>query len=101
MSTSSFLGIILLIAAILLIAYQGMTAFMGMGTSNEFVFENVRLADFLNDSPDEGSAGISSGYLQSLIETLVTMPLAILLFAGAIFFFLIHAFTSERQIRKH
>ena len=101
MSTSSLLGIVFLIAAILLLAYQGMTAFMGMGTSNDFVFENIRLADFMDVEVDEGGEGLSSVSLQSLKETLLTMPLAILLFAAAIFFFLVHAFTSERQIRKH
>ena len=100
MSTFAFLGIILLVASILLFAYQVMTAFMQMGTSNEFTFENISLADILDVSAAEWSDGISIIYLQGLAETLLTMPLAILLLAGAIFFFLIHAFTSEKQIRK-
>lgn len=100
MSTFSFLGILLLAASILLFAYQAMTAFMEMGTSNEFTFENIRLADILDVSASEWSDRISIVYLQSLAETLLTIPLALLLLAGAIFFFLIHAFTSEKQIRN-
>ncbi len=100
MSTFTFLGIILLVASILLFAYQAMTAFMEMGTSNEFKFENINLADILDVSAAEWSEEISIVYLQGLAETLLTMPLAILLLTGAIFFFLIHAFTSEKQIRK-
>lgn len=100
MSTFAFLGIIFLLAAILLFGYQAMVAFMGMGTSDKFVFENIRLADILDVSAPDWSERFSSVYIQSLAETLLTMPLTILLLAAALLFFLIHAFTSEKQIRK-
>jgi hypothetical protein len=35
-----------------------------------------------------------------MAETLMTLPLAILLFAVAIFFFLIHTFTGKKRLRK-
>ncbi len=77
-----------------------MTAFMDMGISDEFSYENIELADFLDASTVEWVDGISSFFIQSMAETLLTMPLAILLFAGAILFFLIHTFTGDRRIRK-
>jgi hypothetical protein len=77
-----------------------MIAFMNMGVSDKFNYENICLADLVDPSTLERVDGISSIYVQSVAETLLTMPLAILLFAGAIVFFFLHAFTSERRIRK-
>ncbi|MGD2096785.1 MAG: hypothetical protein PVG35_04345 [Desulfobacterales bacterium] len=73
---------------------------MNMGVSDKFNYENICLADLVDPSTLERVDGISSIYVQSVAETLLTMPLAILLFAGAIVFFFLHAFTSERRIRK-
>ena len=101
MSTSAFLGIILLVAAILVFAFQAMTAFMGMGTSNEFTIESISIADILDVSPAEWSEGLSPSFIQGMAETLLSTPLVVLLLAGAVLLFLFHAFTSKKQIRKH
>jgi hypothetical protein len=77
-----------------------MIAFMDMGASDEFNYENISLADLVDVSTVEWVEGLSSINVQSVAETLLAMPLAILLFAGSIVFFFIHAFTSERRIRK-
>lgn len=100
MSISALIGISLLILSISLFVYQVMMAFMDMGVSDEFNFENVTLADLVDVSTIERVEGISSIYVQTVAETLIEMPLAILLFAGAIVFFFFHAFTNERRIRK-
>ncbi len=100
MSIFALLGLILLLLSISLLVYQGMTAFMNMGASDEFRFENITLVDILDVSTVKWLEGFSSVYVQSVAETLLSMPLAILLFAGAIIFFLIHAFTSEKRLRK-
>lgn len=100
MSISALIGISLLILSISLFVYQIMIAFMDMGVSDEFNYENISLADLVDVSTVEWVEGISSIYIQSVVETLLAMPLAILLFAGAIVFFFFHAFTSERRIRK-
>lgn len=97
MSISALIGISLLILSISLFVYQIMIAFMDMGVSDEFNYENISLADLFDVSWVDG---IPSIYVQSVAETLMKMPLAILLFAGAIVFFFFHAFTSERRIRK-
>lgn len=100
MSISALIGIGLLLVSISLFVYQIMIAFMNMGVSDKFNYENICLADLVDPSTLERVDGISSIYVQSVAETLLTMPLAILLFAGAIVFFFLHAFTSERRIRK-
>ena len=100
MSISALIGISLLILSISLFVYQIMIPFMDMGVSDEFNYENISLADLGDASAIEWVEDISSIYVQSVAETLLTMPLAILLFAGAIVFFFFHAFTSERRIRK-
>ena len=100
MSISALIGISLLLVSISLFVYQIMMAFMDMGVSNELNYENISLADLVDVSTTEWVEGISSIYVQSIAETLLTMPLAILLFAGAVVFFFFHAFTSERRIRK-
>ena len=75
-------------------------AFINMGVSDDFTIENISLTDVLDVSTIESIDSISSIYLQSMAETLMTLPLAILLFAVAIFFFLIHTFTGKKRLRK-
>jgi hypothetical protein len=77
-----------------------MMAFINMGVSDDFTIENISLTDVLDVSTTESIDSISSIYLQSMAETLMTLPLAILLFAVAIFFFLIHTFTGKKRLRK-
>ena len=100
MSISALIGMGLLLVSISLFVYQMMIALMNMGVSDKFDYENLCLADLVDPSALDWVDGISSIYVQSVAETLLTMPLAILLFAGAIVFFFFHAFTSERRIRK-
>ena len=100
MSIAALIGIGLLLVSISLFVYQIMIAFMNMGVSDKFQYENISLADLVDASTLEWVDGIPSIYVQSIAETLLTMPLAILLFAGAIVFFFVHALTSERRIRK-
>ena len=100
MSISALIGISLLLASISLFVYQVMIAFMDMGVSDAFNYENISLADLVDVSTMVWADGISSIYVQSVAETLLTMPLAILLFGGAVVLFFIHAFTSEKRIRK-
>ena len=102
MSISALIGISLLLVSISLFVYQIIVAFMDMGVSNEFNYENISLADLVDVSIVKWvEEAISSIYVQSVVETLLGMPLAILLFAGAILFFFIYAFSSERRIRKN
>jgi hypothetical protein len=100
MSTYALLGIIFLLGSISLFGYQILTAILEMGVSDEFKFENIRLTDILANSTLEWIDGFSNIYFQSIAETLLTMPFAILLFAAAILLFLMHTFTNKKRIRK-
>ncbi len=100
MSIYAWIGFIFLLVSISLLVYQVMMAFMNMGVSDEFTIENITLTDVLDASTIESIDRIPSIYLQSIAETLITLPLAILLFAVAIFFFLIHTFTGKKRLRK-
>jgi hypothetical protein len=100
MSIYAWIGFIFLLVSISLLVYQVMMAFINMGVSDDFTIENISLTDVLDVSTTESIDSISSIYLQSMAETLMTLPLAILLFAVAIFFFLIHTFTGKKRLRK-
>ena len=100
MSKFSIIGIILLISAFILFGYQAISAFLGLGTSDEFVYKNIRLADILDERHFSWVNSISSVFIQSMAETLINAPLALWLLCGAVFFFLMHAFTGKKQIRK-
>lgn len=100
MSTFAWIGFTFLLGSISLFVYQVMTALLEMGVSDKFVYVNIALADILDPSTIESIEGIPSILLQSIAETLLTVPLAILLFAVAILFFLIHTFTGKKRIRK-
>jgi hypothetical protein len=63
-----------------------------MGTSDEFVYRNIRLVDVLAEKHIDWIDSISLSLIQSIAETIVTMPLALLLLFGSVLFFLIHAF---------
>ena len=97
MSAFSTIGIILLVCAVILFAYQVMTAFLGMGTSDDFAYENINLEDILSESIIDWVDGISSATLQGISYTVITMPLVLLLLCGALFFFLIHMFKGHKH----
>ena len=96
MSVFSSTGIIFLVCAIVLFAYQVMAALMGMGASNDFMYENIILENLLSDGFLEWVDGISSATLQGLTYTVITMPLVLLLLCGALFFFLIHMLKGHK-----
>ena len=97
MAAFSTIGIILLVCAVILFAYQVMTAFMSMGASDDFVYENINLENMLSESFLEWVDGISSATLQGLVYTVITMPLVLLLLSGALLFFLIHMFKGHKH----
>ena len=96
MSIFSLVGILLLIFALVLFAYQGIQAFMEMGTSDEFVYENVSFVDVLDEGSFSWIDGISSPSIQSLAETLVNAPIALWMLCVAVLCFLIHAFLGPK-----
>ena len=96
MSIFSLVGILLLILALVLFAYQGIQAFMEMGTSDEFVYENVSFVDVLDEGSFSWIDGISSPSIQSLAETLVNAPIALWMLCVAVLCFLIHAFLGPK-----
>ena len=49
MSLFSAIGIILLAGALVLFGYQGIGAFLEMGTSDEFVYKNISFVDILDE----------------------------------------------------
>jgi hypothetical protein len=96
MAAFSTIGIILMVCAGLVFAYQVMAAFLSMGTSDDFVYENIRLEDILTESVLDWADGISSINLQALANTVISMPLVVLLLCGALLFFLIHMFKGHK-----
>ena len=88
MSAFSTIGIILLVCAVILFAYQVMAALLSMGTSDDFLYENINLENILSESFLDWVDGISSATLQGLAYTVITMPLVLLLLSGALLFFL-------------
>ena len=63
-----------------------------MGTSDDFVYHNIRLVDVLAEKYIDWIDSISFSPIQSIAETIITMPLALLSLFGSVLFFLIHAF---------
>ena len=97
MSAFSTIGIIFLGCAVILFAYQVLSAFLGMGTSDDFAYENINLENILSESLIDWVDGISSATLQGLAYTVITMPLVLLLLGGALFFFLIHMLKGHKH----
>ena len=95
----SKIGIILLVLALVILAYQGLSAFLGMGTSDEFVYENVSFADILDEASFGWVEGISSPSIRGFAETLINAPIALWMMGGAVLCFLIHAFRGPKHIR--
>ena len=97
MSAFSTIGIIFLVGALILFAYQVMSAFLGTGTSDDFMYENINLENILSESFVEWVDGISSATLQGVTYTLITMPLVLLLLCAALFFFLVHMVKGHKH----
>ena len=98
MAFFSTIGIILMVCAGILFAYQVMAALLGMGTSDNFVYQNIKLEDILSESSLEWIAEISSANLQGIAHTVITLPLFLWLLFGAMFFFLIHMFRGHKKL---
>jgi hypothetical protein len=96
MSIFSAIGILLLIAAFLLFGYQGLQAFLEMGTSDKFVYHNISIVDILDEKYYSWIYKISFVAIQGFAETFVNAPLALWLLCGAVLFLLIHAFKGDR-----
>ena len=94
MNKFSVIGSILLVSAFLLFVYQVITAFLGMGTSDEFIYKNIRLVDVLDEKYINWIGGVSLIPIQNIAETIITIPLALLLLFSSVLFFLINAFKS-------
>lgn len=94
MNKFSVIGSILLVSAFLLFVYQVLMAFLGMGTSDEFIYKNIRLVDVLDEKYINWIGGVSLIPIQNIAETIITIPLALLLLFSSVLFFLIHAFKS-------
>ena len=93
MSIFSVFGIIFLLASLGLLGYQAIAAFLALGVSNNFVFKNIRLIDILNDKYLAWiNHNISSTFLHKIADIVFASPLFLLFMAGALLFFIIHAF---------
>ena len=99
MSVFSLLGICLLVIGLALFGYQGLSAFLDMGTSDEFVYENIRLIDLLGEGMFDWIDGISSPSIQGLAETLIEAPAALWMLGAALLCFIIHAFSGTKHIK--
>ena len=96
MSIFTAIGIILLAAAFILFAYQGLSAFLEMGASDKFVYDNISIADILDEKYYSWINSIPYVSIQGLAETFINAPLALWLLCVAVLFLLIHAFKGEK-----
>jgi len=96
MSTFTLIGLILMAIAGALFAYQVMDGFLGMGTSDDYVYENIRFESILGDGAQNWVEGISSPAMRGFAETLISLPLVVVLLSAAALFFLIHMFSGHK-----
>jgi hypothetical protein len=96
MSTFTFTGLVLMALAIILFAYQVMAGLLGMGTSNDYIYENIRLEEVVGAGTLDWIDGISSPSLHSFAEAVIAIPLVVLFLGGAILFFLLHMFKGHK-----
>ena len=91
MSKLGVSGFLFLMAGFLLLCYQFISAALKLGTSNVFVYTNVRLVDVVGIKFFSWVDTIPSIYLQSIAEYLITAPLLFWLIGCSLFFFCIQA----------
>jgi hypothetical protein len=96
MSTFTLIGLALMTFAIVLFGYQVMEGLLGMGTSNDYVYENIRFESVLGDGVQDWVDGISTPAIKDLAETVISLPLVVVLMGGAVLFFLIHMFRGPK-----
>lgn len=97
MSNFTFIGLVLVIIAGILFAYQVMAGFLGMGTSDDYVYDNIRLEEVVGEGVLNWIDGISSPSLQGFAETVIAIPLVIFFLGAAILFFLMHIFWGYKK----
>ena len=95
MTIFSVIGTIFLVSAFILFGYQGLSAFLEMGATDEFVYKNICLVDILDEKYYSWIYSISYVSIQGMAETFIKAPLALWLLCGAVLFLLIHAFKGE------
>ena len=92
MSKLGVSGFLFLMAGFLLLCYQFILAALKLGTSNDFVYRNVRLVDVLSRKYFSWIDTISSDYIQSIAEYLITAPLLFWFVGCSLVLFCIQAF---------
>lgn len=96
MSTYTFIGLILLASAILLFGYQVIDGLLDMGTSDDYVYQNVRFESVLGQGVQDWVDGISSPAIKGFAETVISLPLVVVLLGGALLFFILHMFRGHK-----
>jgi len=96
MSTYTLIGLILLASAILLFGYQVIDGFLNMGTSDDYVYQNVRFEAILGEGAQDWVDGIEWSAVKDLAETVISLPLVVVLLGGAILFFILHMFRGHK-----
>lgn len=71
-----------------------------MGTSDEFVYDSIRMADILDDEYAHWIDNMPTAYFQDLAEYIINLPLVVWLLGLAIIFFLTQAFRTKKTISK-
>ncbi len=92
MSKLGVIGFLFLVAGFFLLCYQFILAALKLGPSDDFVYRNIRLIDVLNQKYFSWIDTISSTYIQSIAEFLISAPLLFWLIGVALIFFCIQAF---------
>lgn len=90
MSSFTLIGLIFMSFAIILFAYQVMDGFLGMGTSDDYVYENIRFEAILGEGAQNWVEGISFPAVRGFAETVISLPLVVVLLVAAVLFFLFH-----------
>jgi hypothetical protein len=96
MAAFSTIGIVLMVCAGILFVYQVMSAFLGMGVSDDFLYENIRLEEVVGENTLNWIDSISSPSIQGFAETVISLPLVVLLLSGAILSFLIYMYKGHK-----
>jgi hypothetical protein len=96
MSAFTLIGLILMACAILLFGYQAMDGLMSMGISDDFAYHNIRFEAILGEGAQDWVDGISMPAIKDLAETVISLPLFVVLLGGAVLFFLLHMFWGHK-----
>ncbi len=90
------LGILFFMAALVVLGYQSVATLMGKtGTADDFVWNNLSLADTLGGFNLDTLGNFSFWGIQGLMQYLLEAPLFIWLFALSFLCFFINAFAPR------